>query len=426
MDPGFSPLILLIGGILVLTLLTRAVLEREGLPAQLGYVLIGFGIRLFDGWHGIDERYVEILLFLADVGIIALLFRIGLKSRVRRLVRRFPSAVRIWASDFIISGGIGFAAVHLLIGWGLIPSLFVGAALSATSVGVAANVWQEFGRLRTPDGALLLDVAELDDVSGAILVGLLLALAPALRNGSINPYFPEVATVFVIFVLKIALLAGFCLLFARYLERPITAFFEDLFPDRTTILVVLGIGLMVAAVAGMLGFSIAIGAFIAGLIFSQDPDAVLFDTAFESLYNLFVPFFFIGVGLQIQPDTLIDESGSVGILLLAALVGKGIGSGLPARMSMETPSALMFGLSMVPRTEITLVVMQRGLELGTWAVAPPIFSDVVVVVAVTAVVIPFLLRVMFRSRGEELSETGGVTTAGSGASQARSDPQSAE
>ncbi|MFP4655912.1 MAG: cation:proton antiporter [Methanohalobium sp.] len=240
----------------------------------------------------------------------------------------------------------------------LIQSLFVAVALTATSVGVTVSIWQEANLLNSHHGEILLDVAELDDISGIILMALLFAVAPVLKDGSISAVLPVLPGVLGLFILKLIAFIGFCIFFSRYLEAHITRFFEKVQVGKGTLLVILGIGMVVAAMAEMLGFSVAIGAFFAGLIFSRDPDSVKFDGSFEPLYDLFMPFFFVGIGLQINPEVITGSLIPVIILLLVAFAGKFVGHGAIAYFVTGSSSALVLGTSMIPRAEIALIVMQ--------------------------------------------------------------------
>lgn len=157
-------------------------------------------------------------------------------------------------------------------------------------------------------------------------------------------------------------------------------------------LVVMGIGITVAALAGLSGVSIAIGAFFAGLIFSRDPETTRYLDAFRPLHDLLAPFFFVGIGLHLPLSALGTLGPGVLLLLLAALAGKVLGAALPAYAILGPTGALVLGVSLIPRAEIALIIMQRGLELGPWAVSPAAFSSVVLVSAVTVVGTPLLLR----------------------------------
>ena len=185
----------------------------------------------------------------------------------------------------MVSGGLGFAVSFWLLHLALIPSLFVAVALTATSVGVAVNVWQEAGKLHSSDGELLIDVAELDDISAVVLMALLITLAPLFHNGQTGNLLSISLGTTLFFLLKGVAFAGLCYFFAHYIEAPLTRFFERLERPPDPMLTVTGIGMMFAALAGFLGFSVAIGAFFAGLVFSRDPHALAMERSFETLYE---------------------------------------------------------------------------------------------------------------------------------------------
>jgi Kef-type K+ transport system membrane component KefB len=155
-----------------------------------------------------------------------------------------------------------------------------------------------------------------------------------------------------------------------------------------------GIAIIIAAVAGLAGFSVAIGAFFAGLIFSRDPKAVKAVSSFDSVSDLFVPFFFVGIGLSMEPAAL-DGAVLVGAtLVVVAVVGKLLGAAFPALVCASWQGALLIGVSMVPRAEITMIIMEQGRRLGGWAVPPEVFGGMVMVAAITSLAAPFALRWM--------------------------------
>ncbi|MFB6261540.1 MAG: cation:proton antiporter, partial [Thiohalorhabdaceae bacterium] len=198
---------------------------------------------------------------------------------------------------------------------------------------------------------------------------------------------------------------AFCWAFAHYLEGPITRWATHREPATGRMLLVLGLGLLIAAGAGWLGFSLAIGALFAGLTFSRDPVAVRTEANFADLYEFLVPFFFIGIGLHLEPGALWQGLG-LGLVLLAVTVpAKLVGAGLPAWATSGPAGGLLIGVSMVPRAEITMVVVDQGQRLGDWAVPPEVFAAAVVVTAGTCLITPLLLRpLLSRWRGALDSE----------------------
>jgi Kef-type K+ transport system membrane component KefB len=386
-------LVLLMGVTIVLATLIRALFGRIGVPSLVGFIVLGMAMQLADvngTLFSVQAR--EVFAFLGNLGVVMLLFRVGLASNLPGLLKQLWPASQIWFWTILASGGLGFATTYWLLDYGLIPSLFVAIALTATSVGVAVGVWQEAGALNSKDGQLLLDVAELDDISAVIFMALLLALSPILRAGQTDGLTPIVIGTTGLFLGKVVLFSTGCYLFSRYLERPITGLFERFSRPPEPMLTVVGIGLIFAALAGLLGFTVAIGAFFAGLVFSRDPRAVVMEASFNTLYHLFVPFFFIDIGLQIDLGSLNNAWGLGVVLFLAAVLGKLLGAGLPTALLAGTSSGVLIGVSMVPRAEIAMIVMHRGASLGGWAVPSELFAAVIFVAAVTSLLVPLVLR----------------------------------
>lgn len=389
----FPTLILLTGVVVVLTLLGKAALDRLGVPALIGYFGLGFLIRVLDSrWAILQGGANELLLFLAKIGLVMLLFRIGLESDIRGLAAQLRRAAVIWVGDVCISGVAGYVAAFYLLGLGWITSLIVATAFTATSVGISVAVWQGAGALKSANGELLLDLAEMDDISAVVLLALLFAVLPVLKEGGQGSLLPLVARHSGIFLIKLLAFGACCYLFSRFGEGRITAFFRRLEPAPDPMITVAGIALIVAALAEVLGFSLAIGAFFAGLVFSGDPEAVKMEASFLPLYELFSPFFFIGVGLQIDPGVITAAVGPGMVLAVVAILGKVIADGIPVFLMRGGASGLLIGASMVPRAEIAMVVMQKGLLLGDWAVPSRVFGAMVVVSAVSCIFSPFVVR----------------------------------
>ncbi len=381
---------LLVGSILVLAILSEAGLERLGFPDLLGYLALGVALRGLDHfWGVVSAPSLHVLSFLSEFGIIVLLFRIGLECNARTLFTRLPGATLIAGSNIVATGGLGFVATYALLGWSLVPSLFVAVALTTTSIGVSTRVWGQRRSLSSREGEMMLDVAEIDDLSGVVFLALLTALLPYLQKGiSTSLLWPTLWT-FGLVLLKLAALLVAGLLFTRYLERPMMRLLRTVQLRPSTMLIMLGIALSVAGLTALLGFPVAIGGFFAGLLFSDDKHSVMIGDSFDSLYHLFVPFFFVGVGFELDLWRLAPTLGPALLLLAAAVVGKGVGSFLPARATMTTENAGLMAISLLPRSEITLVIMQRGLDLE--AVSQSAFTSVVLVVVVTMVGVPLLL-----------------------------------
>lgn len=395
---GFSDIsvgVLVVGALIACAIVVRDLLRRIGVPPLIGFILLGLLLRLLDDGTALlnSDRLAQIEL-LAQLGIFALLFRVGLESNLHRLIELIPSAALIWIVSMAMSGGLGFVFAYHLLGLGMIPSMIIAVALTATSVGVGVTLWQEAGAARSRVSALFVDVAELDDLSAVFLMILLFSVLPVLNgtaDGSLAQIAGEAAAIALV---KAVAFGALCFLFSRYAERHVTSFVMRFETAPDPMLLVVGIGVMIAAVASLVGFSLAIGALFAGLVFSRDPAAVRVDASFNALYELFVPFFFIGIGFAMEPGAITLGLGIGGVLLIAAIVGKVVGAGLPALVSTSVTGAALIGVSMVPRAEIAMVIMQQGRALGDWAVPADIFAGMVVCVLATCIVAPLALRMM--------------------------------
>jgi len=387
-------LVLLIGIIVVLAILSKAGFERLRLPDLLGYLLIGVGLQSIDGaWGVLPPASHQLLKFLAEFGIVALLFRIGLECDLENLVRRLPGATMIWGVNMTVSLGAVFPVAFLLLDWPLLPSLFTTVALTATGIGVSVRVWRHADQLGSSKGALMLDTAELDDLSGIMMMALLTSLAPQLSGGISMDLAGPVVQMLILVLGKITVLVFAGFLFARHLEAPVTQWLHDIQPRPDFMITLLGMGLVVAGLTALFGFSAAIGGFFAGLIFSRNPLAVKIDASFDSLHDLFVPFFFVHVGFSLDLPLLVEGAVPFVVLLTVAVAGKGLGSFLPASTLMKPSSAGILAVALIPRSEITLIVMERGLDLGV--VSQETFGVVVAVVAATMAGVPLALRGLF-------------------------------
>jgi len=383
----------LLFGIMIVALVSlRVGLTRLGVPSLIGFLLLGFLLSLANSeWGVLTEAGFAVFEFLGGIGVIALLFRVGLESNLHGLVAKLPRAAPIWIGNIVVSGVPAYFVARYLLDLPQVPSAVVGIALTATSVAVTAELWRELGLLRSPNGELMLDVAGLDDISGIVMIALLLAVLPVMNGESELPALDLISAASGLFLIKVAVFGAFCLVFARFGERHISKLLQTLTPPDA-VLVIAGVTIIIAALAGQLGFSLAIGGLFAGFLFSRDADAVRLDTLFEPVYALFAPFFFIGVGLSVDPDALLAASWAGVLLLAVAVLGKVIGAGLPALLSTGPAGAAAIGLSMVPRAEIAMVILLEARHLGDWAMPSDIYNAMVFVSAATCLTIPFAVR----------------------------------
>lgn len=382
-------LVLGFGCLLVICLLVRAGFERLSLPPVVGYLLIGMLLALAGQHFGIPGESGEtVLAFLSAIGVVVLLFRVGIESDIHSLMEELPKAAAVWLPNLIISGLPAYFVTRHLLDYGLVPSLFVAVAMTATSVGVSVAVWEETGKLKTKEGGLLLDTAELDDITGVALMALLFSIAPVLHGlgdeaSGASSMFANIGSEIGFFALKFLIFIAAILALGRYIETPLAHSARHVGNKATVLIFVVGIGFSIAGLAGMIGLSLPIGALFAGLLLSRHRKDYGFQPFYQSLYLLFVPFFFVHIGFQINPAVISGSLGTGLILALVAILGKIIGIGVVAWLFTGAYGVLLIGASMVPRAEIAMVVVQRGKELGPWAMPDELYAAMVCVSATT-------------------------------------------
>ena len=359
------------------------IFKRAGLPTLVGEILAGIivGPSVL-GWYQIGP---ETLLF-AEIGVVLLLFQVGVETRIGELLRvgGISLAVAVLGVVLPLLGGV---ALGLAFGYPLSVALFVGAALTATSVGVTSRALRSAGMLEKRAGRIVIGAAVVDD----ILAMLVVAVAAAAVAGDIDPL--RLAGLVVVAVGFVALvgLGGTQLLRRRRSLLTDPEFAET--PFLPGMLLMLGL----AALSAAIGLAAIIGAFLAGMIAGESSERHALEREVAPVAAFFTPFFFGAIGAQIDLASLAD----VGVLwpmlaiIVTAIATKLAGAFLGAIRS-GFATALAVGLAMVPRGEVGIVIAGLGLQLG--AVSPALYGALVGMAVVTTIIIPPILPVATRSR----------------------------
>ena len=376
--------------------------SRLGQPAVLGELLVGLllGPTVLNvlGWPAFsDATTAEMVTLLAEVGVIVLMLIAGLEVDLRELRRAGRSALLsgVLGVVFALAGGWG---ISLLFGYDSPTAFALGVLLAATSVSISAQVLLELGALRSQEGMALLGAAVVDD----ILVIVILSAEMAFRGGQ-----GGVEGVFLVLGRMVLFLGvgGFLCLWGlprlmRYVDRwPVSA------AVPATALVVTFFFAWASDFLG--GIGTITGAFLVGLGLRRSAVHRNIVEAMHTMgYALFVPLFFVGVGLQANLRTLnAGLLAFVGVLILATVVSKAWGNGLGAWLGGLPPAAaLRVGLGMIPRGEVTLIAATVEMRAG-W-VDKEFFAVAVLMVLVTALASPLLLRRAFRPAEARLSRQG--------------------
>lgn len=385
--------------------------ERAGQPAVLGELIAGVGLGAIQlagvGWLGTVKSDVTIDGF-AQIGVILLLFEIGLESTVGEMRkvggRAFTVAVLGVVAPWLLGWGVGSV---LLPDHSIYLHIFLGAILTATSVGITARVLRDLGASQSPEARIILGAAVIDDVLGLVILAVVASVIHSADSGS------AISVVAIGWVLFKALAFLFGALWIGQVISPRLFSLASRLRGASVLLVTaLIFCFAMAALAAMIGLAPIVGAYAAGLIlekfhfrdFETRGERPLEDLI-RPISGFLVPVFFVLMGMRVDL-TAFGHTSSLGLalaLIVAAIVGKQI-CALGALGT--TLDRLTIGIGMIPRGEVGLIFANIGLGLtvhGEHIVDQGMFSTVVIVVMVTTVVTPPALKWSLSRRGRRVA-----------------------
>jgi Kef-type K+ transport system membrane component KefB len=407
--PRFGPILFSLAVLVVSAKAGGLLAERWHQPPVLGELLAGIALANLLPLFIEPEQLAFIradptLRFLAEVGVLILLFDVGLEVDLSALARVGTSSVLVAIIGVMVPLGLGWSAAGwLLPESSMVVRLFVGATLSATSVGITARVLKDLGRLQALEGQIILGAALLDDVLGLIVLAIVTGIAAAAAGGEALS-----STAIVGILLRAVLFLGLTVVLGHFLSRPIVRVAAR--TGHPEIMLVLGLALCftLAFVAERVGLADIIGAFAAGLLLdpygrgvrTREEDATLAELL-HPLSSLFVPLFFVLMGIQVDLGSLasLPALGFGLVLILCAFAGK---LACAFGVLMGGVNRLAVAIGMIPRGEVGLIFAGVGTTLtfaGQPLLSPSLFSAVVLMVLVTTLVAPVGLRWAFQRHG---------------------------
>jgi Kef-type K+ transport system membrane component KefB len=367
---------------------------RIGQPAVLGELITGvvLGSSVLAVIPASGSLHEVIGLF-AEIGVVILLFEIGLETDLREMFRVGPAAVIVALVGVAAPFVLGYLTWTLLTADAGTVAVFVGATLTATSVGITSRVLSDLGKMNTPEARVILGAAIVDDVIGLVILAIVsgLAAGAALSAGTIVWKF-----VVAVGFLVVAVVLG------RWFMPRIFSMIERMQVRGILFVTSFAFVLALAALAGTVGSALIIGAFAAGIILSTTNHFDLITKSIHPVSDLVAPIFFVYVGSsvnvallnpaspQFAPQTLLLASA----LLVVAVAGK-LASGYAVGWGRQPLNHIAIGVGMVPRGEVGLIFAHLGLANGV--VGVPAFNALVIVVMLTTFVAPPLLKVLFKT-----------------------------
>jgi len=365
-------------------------------PPDTGVLLSAWLLNLVAGLSGVSPDQVQNLYSesfpglqqVSLLGLYALLFLTGLESELDELVAVGLQATTVAVTGVVLPFALGTLGLHFLFHVPLVLSVFAGAAMTATSIGITASVFGELGWLRTREGQIVIGAAVLDDILGIVILAVVVSLA----SGDSFALAP---------ILRLVVAAMVFVAAALWLSRSAAPAFDWVL-DRLKApgeVVVAGFVVLILCcfAAQAIGLEAALGAFAAGLILSRSRHTEAIQETVKPLVALFATVFFvlIGTGMDLSVLNPLDPANRQGLVVAAFLLAVAVAGKVAAGWSYwsaEPTRRLVVGLGMLPRGEVGLIFLGLGSQAGI--LTPALEAAILLMVIGTTFLAPILLRLV--------------------------------
>lgn len=373
--------IAVLAGLLLATQIVAHLCRRVGIPEVIGQILVGIiaGPGILN-WVHLDTMMNE----FQEIGVIILMFIAGLESDLSLLKKYLKPAV-IVAIVGVIVPVLVMTPASYLFGFTKLESVFIGVIFSATSVSISVAVLREFNYLDSKEGATILGAAVADDIIGVILLSIMISVVNQAENKTGGQPLWSVLLLQVLFF-------GGTYLLVKWLAPYLMHLSERLLTVAAPSVMAMIICLGMAALADWVGLSGAVGSFFAGIAVANTHRKQTIDRSFIPIgYALFIPLFFVSVGLNMRFDHLDESLFFVVVMTILACLTKLVGCGTGAKLAgFEWHSSYVVGSGMVARGEMALITAQIGYQAHL--LSSMYYSDVITVIILATVIAPFMLK----------------------------------
>ncbi len=349
-------------------------------PVVLGYLIAGFLLGPHFSWAPTVKDMASIQVW-AEIGVIFLLFGLGLEFSFKKLAKVGASASITAFVEVVSMLGIGYL-VGRLMGWSTMDSLFLGGILSVSSTTIIFRAFDELGMKGRGFVSLVFGVLIVEDLF-AILLLVLLSTVAATQALSGTALFSETA--------RLAFFLALWFLVGIYLVPVFLKKISSFLNDETTLVISIGLCLGMVMIATAVGFSPALGAFVIGSILAETRDGKRIEHLVIPVRDLFAAVFFVSVGMMIDPNVLTEYAGTIAILTVVTIVGKFIGSGMGALISGRSlKNSVQAGLSLAQIGEFSFIIATLGVSLKV--TSDFLYPIAVAVSAITTFSTPYQIK----------------------------------
>lgn len=383
----------LIGGVVVgISALHLLVFPESGADgsssAIVNFLHISAGLSP-DAVSATFQAQSEVISILAELGVIILLFEIGLESNLRELLAVGPQAVVVAVVGVAAPFAGGTFGLITLFGVPLVPAIFAGAALTATSIGITSKVLSELGRLNSKEGQIILGAAVIDDVLGIIVLAVVASLA---KTGKI-----DVSNLVYLIISASVFLLG-AILLGRFFNKSFVTIVDKLKTRGELVIPAFTFAFIMAYFAAAIHLEAILGAFAAGLVLDETDKRKELQKQVIPVADVLVPIFFVTVGAKTDLGVLNPAipSNREGLLIATFLIAVAIlGKLITGLVVFGQPqiNRLAIGVGMIPRGEVGLVFAGVGSASG--ALSKPLEAAIIMMVILTTFLAPPLLRFVF-------------------------------
>lgn len=381
--------------ILLLTKIAAHYSVKLKMPSVIGELLVGIviGPAMLNWIH--PTTFIN---YFSELGVIVLMFIAGLEGDLKLLIKYWAPALTVATLGVIVPTGTAFLLCHNLFNFSVKASVFMGLVLSATSVSITIQVLKEMHRLNTRAGAIICGAAVADDIICVILLGIASSIYGTSQHESIW-----------LMVLKMFLFFVIVLLIGKFIVPKFLSIFQDLNATESDTVGAMILCFGTAALAVMMGMSDVLGAYFAGLAISETDFEDHLEDKIEPIgYAVFIPVFFVSIGLQISFKGMQNDIIFIILLIITAILGKQIGCGLAAKMfHLSWTESNVVGAGMVSRGEMALVV--ANVALSSHLIDQNHYTAMILVTVITTLVAPLILKLFILKSNKKVAAKDAVS-----------------